>query len=162
MQLAGGGGRRGSRRKAYRQMSEINVTPFVDVMLVLLIVFMVTAPLLTVGVPVDLPKTNAPPLAVDKEPLYVSVKPDGTIWIQESQVDLPTLAPKLVAIAGANPETRILVRGDRSNSYGRMVEVLGAISGAGFKKIGLAAEMPGGATPAPAKPATAKPAKGNH
>ena len=101
MQLAGGGGRRGSRRKAYRQMSEINVTPFVDVMLVLLIVFMVTAPLLTVGVPVDLPKTNAPPLAVDKEPLYVSVKPDGTIWIQESQVDLPTLAPKLVAIAGA-------------------------------------------------------------
>ena len=154
MQLAGGGIRRGSRRKAFRQMSEINVTPFVDVMLVLLIVFMITAPLLTVGVPVDLPKTSAPPLAVDKEPLYVSVKPDGSIWIQESQVDMPTLAPKLIAISGANPETRILVRGDRSNSYGRMVEVLGAISGAGFKKIGLAAELPG--TPAPAKPAPGK------
>ena len=151
MQLAGGGIRRGSRRKAFRQMSEINVTPFVDVMLVLLIVFMITAPLLTVGVPVDLPKTSAPPLAVDKEPLYVSVKPDGSIWIQESQVDMPTLAPKLIAISGANPETRILVRGDRSNSYGRMVEVLGAISGAGFKKIGLAAELPG--TPSPVKSA---------
>ncbi len=160
MQLAGGGGRRGSRRKAYRQMSEINVTPFVDVMLVLLIVFMVTAPLLTVGVPVDLPKTNAPPLATDKEPLYVSVKPDGSIWLQESQIDLPTLAPKLAAITGANPEARILVRGDRANSYGRMVEVLGAISGAGFKKIGLAAELPG--APSPARPATGKPAKGNH
>ena len=101
------------------------------------------------GVPVDLPKTSAPPLAVDKEPLYVSVKPDGSIWIQESQVDMPTLAPKLIAISGANPETRILVRGDRSNSYGRMVEVLGAISGAGFKA--LAAELPG--TPSPVKSA---------
>lgn len=160
VQLAGGsGGGRRSRRKAFRQMSEINVTPFVDVMLVLLIVFMVTAPLLTVGVPVDLPKTNAPPLAADKEPLYVSVKPDGTIWLQESQVDLPTLAPKLTAISGANPETRILVRGDRTNSYGRMVEVLGAISGAGFKKIGLAAELPG--TPPASKTAAGKPAKGN-
>ena len=159
MQLASGGGGRRSRRKAFRQMSEINVTPFVDVMLVLLIVFMITAPLMTVGVPVDLPKTNAPPLAVDKEPLYVSVKPDGTIWIQESQVDLPTLAPKLLAIAGANPETRILVRGDRTNAYGRMVEVLGAISNAGFKKIGLAAELPG--TPAPPKAGGGKPPAAN-
>ena len=138
---------RSGRRKAYRQMSEINVTPFVDVMLVLLIVFMVTAPLLTVGVPVDLPKTNAPPLATDKEPLYVSVKPDGTVWLQETQVDIPTLAPKLIAITGANPEARILVRGDRSNTYGRMVEVLGTISAAGFHKIGLAAEMPGSKPP---------------
>ncbi|MEI7606760.1 MAG: biopolymer transporter ExbD [Rhodospirillaceae bacterium] len=153
VQLAGSGGRRGGRRKAFRQMSEINVTPFVDVMLVLLIVFMVTAPLLTVGVPVDLPKTNAPPLATDKEPLYVSVKPDGTVWLQETQIDLSTLGPKLIAVTGANPEARILVRGDRSNAYGRMVEVLGAISGAGFKKIGLAAELPGSSP--------AKPAKGN-
>ena len=146
IQLGARGGR-GGRRKAYRQMSEINVTPFVDVMLVLLIVFMVTAPLLTVGVPVDLPKTNAPPLATDKEPLYVSVKPDGSVWLQETQVDLPTLAPKLIAITGANPEARILVRGDRSNTYGRMVEVLGTISAAGFHKIGLAAEMPGSKPP---------------
>ncbi len=149
MQLASSGGsKRGSRRKAYRQMSEINVTPFVDVMLVLLIVFMITAPLLTVGVPVDLPKTNAPPLSIDKdkEPLYVSVKPDGSIWVQESRVELATLATKLSAITGANPDTRVLVRGDRSNSYGRMVEVLGAISAAGFKKIGLAAELPGSPT----------------
>ncbi|MEI6559746.1 MAG: ExbD/TolR family protein [Rhodospirillaceae bacterium] len=168
VQLAsGGGGRRGSRRKAFRQMSEINVTPFVDVMLVLLIVFMVTAPLLTVGVPVDLPKTNAPPLAVekDKEPLYVSVKPDGTIWVQETPVDLAALAPKLTAVTGANPETRVLVRGDRANSYGRMVEVLGAISGAGFKKIGLAAELPGAGAPAKAaggKPAPSHAAKASH
>ncbi len=161
MQLAGGG-RRGSRRKGYRQMSEINVTPFVDVMLVLLIVFMVTAPLLTVGVPVDLPKTNAPPLTVekDKEPLYVSVKPDGSIWLQETRVELATLAPKLSAITGANPDTRVLVRGDRTNTYGRMVEVLGAISGAGFKKIGLAAELPG--TPPSSKAGGGKPAKATH
>ena len=160
MQLAGRGGSRSSRRKAFRQMSEINVTPFVDVMLVLLIVFMVTAPLLTVGVPVDLPKTNAPPLAVDKEPLYVSVKPNGSIWVQETEVDLATLAPKLTAISGAIPETRVLVRGDHTNSYGRMVEVLGAISGAGFKKIGLAAELPG--SHPPAKAGARPPSKANH
>ena len=154
-QLAGrGGSSRGGRRKHFRPMSEINVTPFVDVMLVLLIVFMVTAPLLTVGVPVDLPKTNAPPLQTDKEPLTVSVKPDGSVWVQETQVELAKMVPMLVAITGANPEARIMVRGDRGNSYGRMVEVLGAISAAGFKKIGLAAELPG--TPA-AKGAPAKP-----
>ena len=143
------------RRKAFRQMSEINVTPFVDVMLVLLIVFMVTAPLLTAGVPVDLPKTNAPPLATDKDPLTVSVKPDGSVWLQETQIDLSTLAPKLIAVTGANPETRILVRGDRSNAYGRIIEVLAAISGAGFKKVGLVSDPSGPSA------AAGKPAKGN-
>jgi biopolymer transport protein TolR len=143
LQLASRSNGRSSRRRTYRPMSEINVTPFVDVMLVLLIVFMVTAPLLTVGVPVDLPKTTAPPLAADKDPLYVSVKPDGSIFRQETQLELTALAPRLMAITGANPEARILVRGDRSNAYGRMVEVLAAISNAGFKKIGLAAELPG-------------------
>jgi len=158
MQLAGRGSGRGGRRKTYRPMSEINVTPFVDVMLVLLIVFMITAPLLTVGVPVDLPRTSAPPLETSKEPLYVSVKPDGSIYVQETRVDLAGMVPMLSAIAGANPEARILVRGDRSNSYGRMVEVLGAISNGGFKKIGLAAELPG--APA-AKPGAARSNKAN-
>ncbi len=158
--LATKGGRRGKRR-SYRPMAEINVTPFVDVMLVLLIVFMVTAPLLTVGVPVDLPKTSAPPLATDKEPLYVSVKPDGSIFVQETPIDLAGLVPKLTAITGANPEARILVRGDRTNTYGRMVEVLGAISSAGFHKIGLAAELPGTA-PAAGRPTPARSNSARH
>ncbi|MEI6986431.1 MAG: protein TolR [Rhodospirillaceae bacterium] len=153
VQMAGRGSGRGSRRRAYRAMSEINVTPFVDVMLVLLIVFMVTAPLLTVGVPVDLPKTNAPPLETAKEPLYVSVKPDGSIYVQETRVELVGMVAMLSAVTGANPDARILVRGDRSNTYGRIVEVLGAISNAGFRKIGLAAEMP---TVQPVKAATTK------
>jgi len=136
-------------------MSEINVTPFVDVMLVLLIVFMVTAPLLTVSVPVNLPKTPAPPAAVtDKEPLYVSVKSDGSIYVQETQVELAALVPKLRAVAGNNPDTRIMVRGDEKNLYGIMVQVLGAISAAGFTRIGLAAELPG--TPAAPHPTPAR------
>jgi biopolymer transport protein TolR len=153
MQLGSRGGGRSGRRKVYRAMSEINVTPFVDVMLVLLIVFMVTAPLLTVGVPLDLPQTNAPPLEAEKDPLTVSVQTDGTIYLQETAIDLAGLVPRLVAITGANPEARILVRGDRGNNYGRMVEVLSAISTAGFKKIGLAAELPG-STPSAASGGT--------
>ena len=150
---------RGSRRHAYRPMSEINVTPFVDVMLVLLIVFMVTAPLLTVGVPVDLPKTAAKPLAIDKDPVSVSVTPDGAIFVQKMPVDLPGLVPKLRAIAGQNPDVRIIVRGDATNSYGRMVEVLGAISNAGFSKIGLAAELPGTPSSRAAAARAAKPGR---
>ncbi|MEI8394171.1 MAG: ExbD/TolR family protein [Rhodospirillaceae bacterium] len=153
-QLTGrsGGGR--SRRKSWRPMSEINVTPFVDVMLVLLIVFMVTAPLLTVGIPVDLPKANAPPIATEEKPLFVTVKPDGSLYLQESRIELAALLPKLKAITGANAEARIMVRGDRSNTYGRMVEVLGTISAAGYKKIGLVADSPGST---PTKDAAAKP-----
>lgn len=135
-------GSRGGRRRSFRPNSEPNVTPFVDVMLVLLIVFMVAAPLMTVGVPVDLPKTNAAPLPVDKEPLIISIRPDGTIYVQETAVELANLVALLTAVTGANPEARILVRGDQKLAYGRMLEVMGAMSGAGFKKVGLVADLP--------------------
>ena len=141
-QLAGkGGGGRGKRR-SYRAMAEINMTPFIDVMLVLLIVFMVAAPLLTVGVPVDLPKTNAAPLEAQKDPLFVTVQADGSIFVQEQRVDRAGLVPLLSAITNANAEARILVRGDARIAYGTMLEVMGTMSAAGFKKVGLVAELP--------------------
>ncbi|MDP9195643.1 MAG: protein TolR [Pseudomonadota bacterium] len=132
------------RHRGYRPNSEINVTPLVDVMLVLLIVFMVTAPLLTVGVPVDLPRTEAPALNADKEPLYVTVQQDGRIFVQETEVRLDSIASKLKAVTESNPEARILVRGDKGISYGRMLEVMGSISAAGYKKVGLVAQLPDG------------------
>lgn len=157
-QLAGKGGGHGrGRRRGYRAMAEINMTPFIDVMLVLLIVFMVAAPLMTVGVPVDLPKTNAAPLEAQKDPLYVSVKPDGTVFVQETQVDLGNMVPLLQAVTNNNPDARILVRGDQKLAYGRMLEVMGTMSAAGFKKVGLVAELPAGA--AAAKPTSAKPTR---
>ncbi len=150
VQLSAKVGGRGGSRRLYRPMSEINVTPFVDVMLVLLIVFMVTAPLLTVSVPVNLPKTQAPPAAaVDKKPLYVSVKENGSIYVQDTPVRLTDLVATLKATPDSNPDTRIMVRGDQKNTYGLMVEVLGMIANAGFTKIGLAAELPGGTPTAP-------------
>lgn len=141
-QLAGksGGGR--GKRRGYRAMAEINMTPFIDVMLVLLIVFMVAAPLLTVGVPVDLPKTNAVPLEAQKDPLFVTVQADGAIFVQEQRVDRGGLVPLLTAITNANAEARILVRGDSRIAYGTMLEVMGTMSAAGFKKVGLVAELP--------------------
>lgn len=137
----------GRRKRGRRPMSDINMTPFIDIMLVLLIVFMVTAPLLTVGVPVDLPKTNAAPIETQKDPLYVTVRIDGTVWVQEKQVDIRSeLVPMLISITGNNPEARILVRGDSSIAYGKMLEVMGTMSAAGFKKVGLVAELPNGGT----------------
>ncbi len=130
-------GRRGRRRP----MSEINVTPFVDVMLVLLIVFMVTAPLLTVGVPVDLPKTRAQALGQDREPLSVTVKRDGKIYIQNSPVTEDELVAKLTAIAANGYDQRIFVRGDRSVDYGKVMEVMGLLSAAGFTHIGLVTDV---------------------
>src|SRR5215469_16802296 len=112
------------RRRRVRPMSEINVTPFVDVMLVLLIVFMVTAPLLTVGVPVDLPKTKAQPLSQDREPLTVTLKRDGHIYLQNTRVSEDDLVPKLTAIASNGYDQRIFVRGDKSVDYGRVMEVM--------------------------------------
>ena len=126
-------GHRGRRRP----MSEINVTPFVDVMLVLLIVFMVTAPLLTVGVPVDLPKTHAQALGQDREPLAVTVKRDGRIFIQNTPVGEEELTAKLAAIAANGYDQRIFVRGDKSVDYGRVMQVMGLLSAAGFTHIGL-------------------------
>ncbi|MEL0106179.1 MAG: protein TolR [Rhodospirillaceae bacterium] len=130
------GPRRGGRR-SYRPMSEINVTPFVDVMLVLLIIFMVTAPLLTVGVQVDLPKTSAKSIAGKDEPLTVSVNKDGQIYLQETEIQIDALAPRLQAITGSNPNARIFVRGDRDINYGLVMEVMGTINAAGYKKVAL-------------------------
>ena len=123
-------------------MSEINVTPFVDVMLVLLVVFMITAPLLSVGVPVDLPKTQAGALGRDDEPLSVTIDSEGLLWVQETQVEFDQLVPLLIAVSERNPDVRIFVRGDQTMSYGRILEVIGAINGAGFSKVALVARPP--------------------
>jgi len=127
------------RRRTVRPMSEINVTPFVDVMLVLLIVFMVTAPLLSAGVPVDLPKAPASPLAVEKKPVTVTIDNDGRIFVEDKEVTLAELVPKLTEVATNSLDERIYVRGDRSASYGAIMQVMGTINGAGFKRIGLVA-----------------------
>jgi biopolymer transport protein TolR len=131
-------------------MSEINVTPLVDVMLVLLIVFMVAAPLMTVGVPIDLPKTDAKPLNSQVEPLSVSIKPDGSIYLMEQAMTIDELTTKLQALYGIDPEKEVRVRGDLAATYGPIAQVLGAINAAGFKKIGLETLPGGGAAKAPA------------
>ena len=130
---------RGAR---HRPMGEINVTPFVDVMLVLLIVFMVTAPLLTVGVEVDLPKTEAGQINADAAPLVVSIKADGALYLQEAKIDSEALIPRLQAVSDANPDIRIFVRGDASVSYGDVLGVMGRIQTAGFSKVALVAKLP--------------------
>ncbi len=122
-------------------MSEINVTPFVDVMLVLLIVFMVTAPLLTVGVPVDLPKTRAPALGQDKEPLSITVSKDGKIYLQKEVVTQDGLVPKLQAISQNGYDQRIFVRGDKTVAYDRVMVVMGLLASAGFTHIGLVTDV---------------------
>jgi biopolymer transport protein TolR len=127
----------GARRSAYRPMSEINVTPLVDVMLVLLIVFMVTAPLLTVGVPVNLPQTKAPSINEQKEPLVVSVDAEGKLFLQQSETELDALVPRLQAITNNNPDTSIYVRADQAINYGRVLEVMGLVTSAGFTKLSL-------------------------
>jgi len=121
-------------------MSEINVTPFVDVMLVLLIIFMVTAPLLTVGVPVDLPESSADSLPEDQEPLTLSINSKGEIFIQEHQVEYDKMVPKILAIAKNRTDTRIYVRGDKTINYGRVLEIMGMLSGSGFTKVALISE----------------------
>ncbi|WP_205963497.1 protein TolR [Paracraurococcus sp. NE82] len=155
-------------------MAEINVTPMVDVMLVLLIIFMVAAPLMTVGVPVDLPKTNATPLNQDNEPITISVNPEGKIFLQETEVPMEGLVDRLRAIAqeqpdsggGNAPERRIFVRGDKAINYGRVMEVMGTISAGGFSKVALLAEQPAGrpAAAPPGRPAapTASPPGGRN
>ena len=130
------------RRGRYRPMSEINVTPFVDVMLVLMIVFMVTAPLLTVGVPVDLPQSQAQALSQPDEPLVISVDVEGTIFIQETAVELKNLIPRLRAITENKPDTRIYIRGDRAIDYGRVMQVMGLVNAAGFSRLALISELP--------------------
>ena len=131
-----------ARGGRHRPMGEINVTPFVDVMLVLLIVFMVTAPLLTVGVEVDLPKTQAGQINADAAPLVVSLKSDGSLYLQESKVDRDGLIPRLKAISTVNPCVRIFVRGDAAVAYGEILGVMGRIQAAGFSKVALVAKLP--------------------
>ena len=141
----GGGGRRWKRTRT-QPMSDINVTPMVDVMLVLLIIFMVTAPLLTVGVQVDLPEAQASLISDPDEPLAVSIDADGAIFLQDTIIELPVLAARLIAITGANPDIRIFVRGDRNIGYGRVMEVMNTINRAGFKKVALITQAPRGDT----------------
>jgi len=137
--MAGGLQSRNGRgaRSGRRPMSEINVTPFVDVMLVLLVVFMVTAPLLTAGVEIDLPKTKAGTIAGEDEPLAITVDAGGQVFLQETPVDLATLPAKLNAITGRNPDARIFIRGDQAIDYGRVMQVMGTVNGAGYRKVAL-------------------------
>ena len=135
-------GRRHRRRAGV--MSEINVTPMVDVMLVLLIIFMVSAPLLTVGVPIDLPQTQAKSLDQDKEPLTLQLNAEGKVFLQTTEIGLEELVPKLKAISdakGTGFEERIYVRGDRKVDYGTVMKVMGRISGAGFHRVALVTEV---------------------
>jgi biopolymer transport protein TolR len=140
----GAGGVNGRRRHQRKPvMSEINVTPMVDVMLVLLIIFMVSAPLLTVGVPIDLPQTKANSLDQDKEPLAVSVNDKGEVFLQNSEVDVDELVPKLKAITEARGgfDERIYVRGDRKVDYGTVMRVMGRLSAAGFRRVALVTDV---------------------
>ena len=136
-------------RRKFAPMSEINVTPMVDVMLVLLVIFMVTAPLLTVGVPVDLPKTKAESMTDPEEPLVITVKKDGTLFLQETAIKMEEVGPRLAAITANKPDTTIYVRADKDTNYGSFAQVLGELQANGFSKVGLItdAKEPG----APAK-----------
>ncbi|MDA1324975.1 MAG: biopolymer transporter ExbD [Proteobacteria bacterium] len=148
----GSGGNGGARYPGARykrtQISQINVTPMVDVMLVLLVVFMITAPLLTVGVPIDLPKTAASRIVGQDEPLVVSLAQDGKIYLQDAALALDELIPRLIAITENRKEARIFLRGDRAIAYGQVMIVMGAMNQAGFSRVALLTEMPGKKAPA--------------
>jgi biopolymer transport protein TolR len=142
MSSGGGGGRGGGRggrrhRRSTHIMSEINVTPFVDVILVLLIIFMVSAPMLTAGVPIDLPQSAAKSLSADKDPISITIDPSGKIFLQDTEVPFEEIIPKLKAIAATGYDERIFVRGDKTSNYGAIMQVMGAISSAGYRNIGL-------------------------
>ena len=132
-------GKRGLRRGGL--MSDINVTPMVDVMLVLLIIFMVAAPLLTSGVPVDLPQTTAKAMSIESKPITVTVRPDGTMFLGEDQIEPATLLDTVNAAAGGNLEQRLYIRGDATADYGLIMDVMGTLSGAGYARIGLITEQ---------------------
>ena len=134
-----GGGRR-SRARKHTPMHEINVTPFVDVMLVLLIIFMVTAPLLTVGVPIELPDSKGQQLQTNKEPVTISVDKSGKVFIQETEIKLDEIAPKLRAIAKSGYDEQIFIRGDKGIDYGTVMRVMGRLSQAGYRKVALITE----------------------
>jgi biopolymer transport protein TolR len=142
-------------RQRYRPLAEINVTPLVDVMLVLLIIFMVTAPLMTSGVSVDLPKTNAQQLNSDTQPLTVSINAQGDIYLQNDAVDLAQLVARLQAVSQNNVDRRIFVRGDKDLSYGRIMQVMGTITQGGFTKVALLADA--SSVPSPSQTTTPPP-----
>jgi len=135
---SGGRGRRGQPR--YRAMAEINMTPFIDVMLVLLIIFMVAAPLLATGVPIDLPQTKAAALNMDQKPISVAIDPNGDVYINDEAVPQDQLADKLKGLAKAGADERIYVRGSDKVNYGRVAEVMSIITTAGFKRVALVTE----------------------
>ena len=137
--ISSGGGRQ--RRQRTRMMSEINVTPFVDVMLVLLIVFMVAAPLLTVGVPIDLPESQAKSIEQNKDPLTVSVNDKGQVFLQNSEIAVEDIVAKLKAVAKNGTEERIYVRGDRKVDYGTVMRVMGRLSAEGYRRVALVTEV---------------------
>jgi biopolymer transport protein TolR len=137
------------RRRRYVPISEINVTPLVDVMLVLLVIFMITAPLLQVGVPIDLPKTSAQQVGGKDEPLVVSVNSKDEVFLGETKYELSDLADKLKAVHDEKPDQRVFIRGDKAINYGRMMEVMGVVIDSGFRQLGLLGEQAQGA---PAKP----------
>jgi biopolymer transport protein TolR len=128
---------RGIHRRKAHPMSEINVTPMVDVMLVLLVIFMITAPLLTVGVPVDLPKTKAEAIQDPTEPLVVSINKEGKIFLQDSELTAEQLGPRVAAISNNNPDVKIFIRGDQAVNYGAIAQVLGQLVSAGFRHLAL-------------------------
>jgi biopolymer transport protein TolR len=136
-------GRRSSRIRGRGVSAEINVTPLVDVMLVLLIVFMISAPLLTVGVPLDLPQSQAKSLDQDREPLTLSVNDKGQVFLQNTEIKIEELVEKLKAVAKAGVEERIYVRGDKRVDYGTVMRVMGRLSAAGFRKVALVTEVEG-------------------
>ena len=131
----------GKMHKKNKIISQINVTPFVDVMLVLLIVFMITAPLLTVGVSVDLPKTKASQLNSKGDPIIISIKKNGALFIQEREIDTVQLLPRLKAISSGNKNLRVYVRGDKDVPYGLVLNTIAKIKSSGFKKVALVAKL---------------------
>ena len=150
----GGGATSRFRRRRYVPIADINVTPLVDVMLVLLVIFMITAPLLQVGVPVDLPKTKAEAMQDPDEPLVVSINKEGKIFLQEAELNADQLGPRVAAISNNNPEVKIFIRGDQAVNYGKIAEVLGQLVSAGFRHLALISDSAAPANaPAPASEA---------
>jgi biopolymer transport protein TolR len=151
-----GGARSKFGRRRHVPISDINVTPMVDVMLVLLVIFMITAPLLQVGVPVDLPKTSAQQVGGKDEPLVVSLNAKDEVFLGETKYELPDLSAKLKAVHDEKPDQRVFIRGDKSIQYGRMMEVMGVVIDSGFRQLGLLGEQAeqggkSGTAPAPRK-----------
>ena len=137
---AGGGGRRRRRSRRFKPMADINMTPFIDVMLVLLIIFMVAAPLIATGVPLDLPQTGAKPINVDQKPLTIAIDSKGQIFLQDEPTLEPDLVTKLQGLAKQGFDERIYVRGDKQVDYGRVASVMSTITAAGFKRVALVTE----------------------